>query len=139
MSTATGNLFPDPPRRRNREPMVEWTDPVTEEVHKCPLAFLVIRYLIKTGRENARHAQMLLRALGRPVTPRNERHIRQAVRILQRKESELIISIRSSKGGYYRPRTEEDVAQYCNAQEALARSMLKGIDAIWKLWYGEDR
>lgn len=111
----------------------EWTDPITSEVHRCPPIYFSLMQHVGSGAEHAVHAAALLRKMGLPVKGASERHLRKAVFILQRK-GVAIISIRSTRGGYYLARTLEELEQHCTTQERLARSMLSGVKALRGSW-----
>ena len=113
--------------------MVEWEDPVTGEIHKCPKSFMAVRHIIGYGEWSAMHAGMLLAKLGKPNTQPNQRHLRKAVFIL-RGQGEPIVSTRSKIGGYYIASTYEELDQHCTIQEKLAQSMLEGVMRLRSRW-----
>jgi len=113
-----------------REPLHEWTDPITGEVHKCPIKYVSkIREAMvpRVGAVHATLANALLLSIGEPTTDASQRHLRQAVQIL-RGEGLAIVSKRSSRGGYFVAATIKELEDFCAIQEKLARSMLAGID-----------
>jgi hypothetical protein len=113
-----------------REPLHEWTDPLTEEPHSCPASFMAIAAHLGRGESTALPALVLLRKLDKPPSDANLRHLRKAVFLLQRALGVPVVSTRSSAGGYYIARTVEELEQHCELQEKLARSMVAGVDAL---------
>jgi hypothetical protein len=109
--------------RKRRDDMYEWTDPNTEEVHRCPVAFMrVVEHLS----DRKQYMDGLLRRLGMELTDVNRRHLRQAIMILRLK-GVLIVATRSAKNGGYSlatPKDVEEVEAFVSTQEKLGRAML---------------
>lgn len=117
------------PPRKPRDEKLEWIDPETDEHHICPIIFAPVITHIGIGKEKATLAPELLREMGLPVNPRNERHLRKAIEIF-RKRGWPIVSYRSAKGGYFVARTEEELEAFLKFQERLARSMIKNAERM---------
>jgi hypothetical protein len=123
--------------------MYEWTDPNTEEEHRCPKNFMRVIDFLHFGHKRAVYADVLLGLLG--IVPKdkrdrekNLRHLRQAT-MIYRRQNVLIISIRSGHRGGYFLATPDDVEQaeaMCSLEEKLARSMLSNT-AWFRLKYAE--
>lgn len=119
--------------REPREAAHEWTDPITGEVHRCPKSYMELVHYLGPGEKNALHARFLLHKMGKRSDGSRLRHLRKAIFILQR-EGVPIVSLRSSRGGYYIASTREELEQHCEIQCKLAHSMLAGADLMRDTW-----
>lgn len=109
----------------------EWTDPVTGVVHRAPAEYMKLLELIPVGRSHAVLAVDFLRRHGYSGSDSQQRHLRQ-VAMIARLKGMPIITLRSTKGGYFRAPAlwDPDVTEYMRVQTSIALSMLRGVQAL---------
>lgn len=91
-------------------------------------AISVLRTLIPSGQENAISTASLMEAAGYSDT----RLLRHDIRQL-RIAGEVILSSTQKGGGYYRPKTSDEIRRFIRQEEHRAKSIFYGLKAARRL------